>query len=129
VSTGRSFFEQVRELRDRLRAQTAALDYVVEANERAEDQPSNSGARAGGGMVLDPVDPTRVVVPLVWLRALLSTERVEGFKIVADSAEARALLEHWSAEFQPSSRRDGFDRLNAAFPELATRVAAFLATL
>jgi hypothetical protein len=126
VTGGKSFDEQVRGLRDRLRDQEAALGYVVEVNRRVESRPAYASSREQGGMVLEHLDPTRVVVPIVWLRCLLSDERSEGYAVVAESQEMRALLREWGAASADAST---LAALALASPELVEALSSFVETL
>lgn len=123
-----TFAEQVGQQRDELRDRLAALDYVAEVVRGAEGEILNAKDRERGGMVFDPVDPTRVILPLVWLRALLQYERVRGYGIISASAEMTALLAEWNAKYH-STGTPKFERLEAEHPQLARALAEFMATL
>jgi hypothetical protein len=128
VSGAQTFAEQVAQQRDALRDRLAALDYLAEVNARAESLASSAKGRESGGMVLDPVDPTRAVVPVVWLQVLLQAERMAGYDVIATSAELRDLLAEWNAGYVGRTG-DKFEPLHRDHGLLAERLAAFMATL
>jgi len=128
MSAGRSFDEQVRQQRDDLRDRLAALDYVAEQNAQAEKDPGNAKARERGGMVLDPVDPTRAIVPLVWLRTLLVSARMGGYGALANDATTVALVAEWNANYGGKTG-DEFEPLHREHPELADALRAFMGIL
>jgi hypothetical protein len=123
-----SFVEQVGKLRDSLRDRLAALDYVAALNTEAQRDAAYTRDRETGGMVIDPVDPTRVVVPIVWLRALLQCAQVRGYNMLAESDQTRALLDEWNTNY---GRRDAaeYEPLHREHAALAERLSAFMATL
>lgn len=121
------FGTQVAQQRDDLRDRLAALEYVAEVNAQAEQQAAYAKDRERGGAVLDPVDPTRVVLPIVWLRSLLNHARSQGFGTVANDPATTALLALWNEEYH--NDRPEFERLREGFPELADLLRDFLAIL
>lgn len=129
TATKGGFNAQVSAQRDELRDRLAALEYVADINAATEKQAAYGKDRERGGPVLDPVDPTRVVVPIVWLRALLAYSRVQGYGVIADSPEMATLLAEWNTNYHPSTGGTEFEPLERSHPDLARALAAFLATL
>lgn len=122
-----SFVEQVKRHADDLRYRLAALEFVAELNAQAESLQAFARDRERGGMVLDPLDPSHVTMPVVWLRALLNHSRMQGYGSVANDPTLLALLETWNAGYHRDAEE--FERLRESHPEIADRLRDFLAIL
>ena len=127
MSELRTFSAQAAQQRDALRDRLAALEYIAEVNAKAEADPANGPARERGGLALDPVDPTRVTLPLLWLRALLNHARAQGYGAIANDSTMTALLTVWNEDYRTNEPE--FDRLHESHPDLADRLREFLAIL
>lgn len=128
MSGARVFAAQVAQQRDNLRDRLAAVEYIAEVNAQAEQQAAYAKDRESGGMVFDPLDPTRVVVPVVWLRSLLNYARTQGYGVIANDPTMTALLAEWNANYHGSTG-DEFESLEREHPELAHALRDFLAIL
>ena len=92
MSAGESFAVAANRRQVALQDQCDALADLAALDTSAGEAPMHRTARERGGLMLDPVDPTMAVAPVVWLRALVTHARIEGRKQITGSEALRGLV-------------------------------------
>jgi hypothetical protein len=108
----------------RIERRRTALEAIEAIDTAAGGNAAYRTDRLRGGVALDPVDPSMVVMPVEWLAALLGYARGEGRISIRGASEFRGLLDAWGEDYAGDNPPE-FERLRSSHPDLAAALRKF----